>query len=1008
MESKNFTWVTAIVVMATGIFAYFHFSQQPAGQRSEVKSPAGISATGDQKFPARLWEDPFAATQRKTSGSIGPENLREQILKWKKSKDEVRLLGVLVDGLAYPEDKEARLRSRYAVNMAFAALDFKPVNSSHLGNVSLYKSFSVGEELNIPFEWFENQRMAALVLWLREQDFADSPLDRLMLLQKGLNRSGPAETDRRNQEEDLKLNIVGPRTFDVLEKLGEDLEASSAKGSPESREFVKEERSMPIYIGCSSFRCLLTDELWKHLWPQIRKEEYELANLLHLLHKELFDNRGIRPTDQVAIIYERDTSFGRTCCSSLCKEFSKDKGRPIITYAYVRGLDGLPHYRAEGETKSNEDESRAENPQNEKSNPAAKPASFEKPEGERRLDYAKRMAAALKQRCNGKKLRAVGILGNDFGDKLILLKALRREFSAETYFFTTELDARYLDPGVLPDTRNLLIASAYPFDPNELNGVKGNPYSDTKMVSPFRDSNQTAIFFACLNALKPSINFGPEPGVYEVGRKDIIYLSDNIASENIDKIEASEWFVLFFLTALGLFWWIRTFPFQIAGMTTLHPVKSIEISRNLAAFAIIVTGLLTIAAITYFASRGKEPFLLLDGVSIWPTELIRVAGVFLTIVFFIFAWNHHRIYRFNLWSKYFNPGKTEDKNASSKYKEFLREIEHERWEKWKQENDLGFWGRLRGLFAIPLIHYPDPELNSKTLSIEVLLRNYFMNGLFLYRGFRIAGWGLIFFLVLYPIVDVPLTPARGEFASTCDKYILYACIVCFWFLVLYVLDLTRLARSMIKKLGAFPSHWPVDYLTNLAQEKGTDKDFLQGYADVKFVANHTKESSQVVLYPFIVFSVMLVARSQLFERWSWPWSYTAVSILVILLIVLCSFSIRRAAAKVRKDAIEGLKSTRNERIASGQSEQARGTRIRQLIRHAIDGLKSIRNERIASGQSEQAKDAQIRQLIAEISDEAEGAYAPWFLDRAASAFLIPSAGVLIINVFEALFSPGYW
>jgi hypothetical protein len=64
MDDKNNRWVTALVVMCTGLFAYFHFSTQTMVGTPQMKPPPVISAIGAQSYPARLWEDPIGATER--------------------------------------------------------------------------------------------------------------------------------------------------------------------------------------------------------------------------------------------------------------------------------------------------------------------------------------------------------------------------------------------------------------------------------------------------------------------------------------------------------------------------------------------------------------------------------------------------------------------------------------------------------------------------------------------------------------------------------------------------------------------------------------------------------------------------------------------------------------------------------------------------------------------------------------------------------------------------------
>src|SRR5262249_44981460 len=61
---------------------------------------------------------------------------------------------------------------------------------------------------------------------------------------------------------------------------------------------------------------------------------------------------------------------------------------------------------------------------------------------------------------DSKGVEAVGILGSDLYDKLLVLQALR-PLVPNALFFTTDLDALVLHPTALTYTRNLLVASSF-------------------------------------------------------------------------------------------------------------------------------------------------------------------------------------------------------------------------------------------------------------------------------------------------------------------------------------------------------------------------------------------------------------------------------------------------------------------------------------------------------------------------------------------------------------------
>ncbi len=149
------------------------------------------------------------------------------------------------------------------------------------------------------------------------------------------------------------------------------------------------------------------------------------------------------------------------------------------------------------------------------------------------MDYIPRLAGELKRwdqeryRIDGSKLKAIGILGSDVYDKLLLLQSLRSRFP-NVQFFTTDLDARLLHPRELKWTRNLLVASSY--------GLQLHPDLQ-RGIPPFRDGYQTALFLAVLDAVedprtkeKLENMIEPLPRIFEVGFNGAYDLSeeDNI------------------------------------------------------------------------------------------------------------------------------------------------------------------------------------------------------------------------------------------------------------------------------------------------------------------------------------------------------------------------------------------------------------------------------------------------------------------------------------------------
>ena len=66
-----------------------------------------------------------------------------------------------------------------------------------------------------------------------------------------------------------------------------------------------------------------------------------------------------------------------------------------------------------------------------------------------------------------------------------------------------------------------------------------------------------------------------------------------------------------------------------------------------------------------------------------------------------------------------------------------------------------------------------------------------------------------------------------------------------------------------------------------------DPEHLDGYLDVKFTAEHTREVYQSVLYPVLVLLVLFVARAGLFDNWTWPPALVALFVVNVVIIFSC-------------------------------------------------------------------------------------------------------------------------
>jgi hypothetical protein len=258
--------------------------------------------------------------------------------------------------------------------------------------------------------------------------------------------------------------------------------------------------------------------------------------------------------NHLALIYEWDTFYGRMLSLTYSAELASRQARgktsrsdfvqaqmagnmsiPMPTnfhpFVYLRGLDGQT-VKSTQDTGNGSDQNAGTDKQH--------PSSFEeirnwtpdanKSEGPAQFDYLSRLGNQLQElqrdlkRSGRGKLRAIGIVGSDVYDTLLILQALHSQSFDRVVFFTTDLDARFLDPRENDWTRDLLVVSSY--------GLALHPDLQSGVAS-FRESAQTAQFAATLAALGNTqlaqLKF-ISPRRFEIGKQASIDWSTNAAS----------------------------------------------------------------------------------------------------------------------------------------------------------------------------------------------------------------------------------------------------------------------------------------------------------------------------------------------------------------------------------------------------------------------------------------------------------------------------------------------
>jgi hypothetical protein len=80
----------------------------------------------------------------------------------------------------------------------------------------------------------------------------------------------------------------------------------------------------------------------------------------------------------------------------------------------------------------------------------------------------------------------------------------------------------------------------------------------------------------------------------------------------------------------------------------------------------------------------------------------------------------------------------------------------------------------------------------------------------------------------------------------------------------------------------------------------------KSYVDLMLSARLTEALGDIVLYPFILTVLPLVARSRLFDNWVTPWGLMGVIGFGLVLVIISALALRHSAERIRRYTIEQL------------------------------------------------------------------------------------------------------
>ena len=715
-------------------------------------------------------------------------------------------------------------------------------------------------------------------------------------------------------------------------------------------------------------------------------------------------------TEDPALCGDPDKAFEPGCLKTPEEILGEFKDRPeewaelpeIQHVSYLRGLDG----------KVAEEQRDHEMP--------AQPRRFatdaeaedhpERASGPAQLDYVRRLAQDLQDRFADKPIRAVGILGSDVYDKLLLIRALRDRFP-DAVFFTTDLDARLWEPSEIRWTRNLIVGSSFGLRVVEerdgatavANDAVAAQIVETvkkrqSQLPPFRDNYQTSVYYASLLALgvpQMQDRLGRQiqhPRLFELGQSgprllDRYSEGDNICDHRkgafgrigcaahhvwLEFVQFSgdrQWFVRFGFSAFILV----AFALATLRRSSLLYKERMSYLEGFAAWGGIV---FTYGFVLTVSTEGVsyEPFTLFEGISVWPTETLRLVIFFLSL--FLIGRTHRLL----------------SNNSQRLSAEFGMDPQRQRWSlsslfqdfRWIlvgrsiKRTDL----RLQNIDGLAdddhvthrlMPRRPElPGAERPGMEMAPIWEDYANDGSRLRRAFRISAILIAYLAILRIFVFgsyEPIIPVRDPFGFAVDRMCIALSVGAMIILLLYMVDAVMLAERVINLITTHDHDWPTSTYEAWGLKPNADpkqKKVLSEWLAIRLIALRTEVIGGLAVGPFFVIALFLMSRASFFDRWHIPlpvWVGMGLNVTMAIFAVV---------------------------ILWRSAEQARATSTEIIAKAQI--------------QAETAGDAALASYIQRLADDvaqmSQGAFAPVWRQPFIQAILAPLGGWAATALFE--------
>ena len=328
-------------------------------------------------------------------------------------------------------------------------------------------------------------------------------------------------------------------------------------------------------------------------------------------------------------------------------------------------------------------------------------------------------------------------------------------------------------------------------------------------------------------------------------------------------------------------------------------------------------------------TQDGKPLSFTDGISPWPTYLIRLATLVLCIYFVVRAWS-------SLASNVDRIAREFRLGATRRHMNAVLSTE---------QRKLKGWARLMSMLSVRfyrerLVPLGDVQ-TTMSPQAETFWMHYIVQNRASARLVRTALCVLLMIalsaLIALALGDAPVAPQRGLLTNVMQVLTTAPAAVTSLFLIFFVADATVLSVLFMRGLRLHHANWPERTLQAFQARVGVPAKYLDDWIDLEFVARRTKCVGALIYYPFIVLALMLLARSAFFDDWYAPPTLNVLAALSFAIVLACALALRRSAEASRRYALARLRDA----ILRAKGEAGNTALVNQLdaLRDRIERLR---------------------------------------------------------------------